>query len=517
MKRIIGSTVAGSAALLLALAGCGGGSDSTDGGGSGDGGGDGGGGHQKVATAVRIDPATVTLTEGQTLTLSAIATYDDASESDVTADVTFAIDGAAATLAGAVVTAVAPGTATVTATLGELSTQAGVTIAEAAVERLELRGEGAWAMGETVQLSVVGIHPGGRETPIADGVTFSSSNDRIATVDATGLVSVHARGPVTVTASAAGLEGTLFARTTCDYPRYSPQLQWDRVMPPLSWPAKWPDGSDFELDLEAVYCDAEWSNVQTMIFVISAGWCTPCTLYAQRLELETEALAALGAQIVIMEAQDTDGLPADVEFAYRHVDRITGTPPGIMIGDADTRPEANFVQNSAIVRAFPSVFVVRTRDMKIIADQNRSDYYLPLQQIAADPEADWSNPGLPSFTNHCEAGQDEASEPNDLPEQAAPIGAGTFQGGICTDAVDLYRIELDGPWTLALDFEHAVGDLDVFVWDEARNQPAQQNGQVIGSTGATGHEEFQHQGRVLVAVQGYQHASAPYTLTLTER
>jgi hypothetical protein len=41
------------------------------------------------------------------------------------------------------------------------------------------------------------------------------------------------------------------------------------------------------------------------------------------------------------------------------------------------------------VQSFPTTIAVRTRDMRIITDSNRSQYYLPLAQIAADPEADW--------------------------------------------------------------------------------------------------------------------------------
>lgn len=381
---------------------------------------------------------------------------------------------------------------------------------------LALRADGDFKVGTTVHLQAVGIADGGKEKVLKSGVTFMSSNEQVATVAADGTVTMLAGGPVQFMAHTDSLEASLDARPTCDYPRFSPELAFNRIVPPLAWPAKWPDGTQFDFKLENVYCDADWKNIKTITFVVSAGWCTPCTLYAQRLQGEFEHLKELGMQIVIIEAQDVEGDPAHLDFAYSHVDRITDTIPGIVAGDADTQPTASYLNDSPMLTAFPTVFVVRTRDMRMIADQGRTNNYLPLEAIAADPEADWSNPGGKVFENNCAPGDEEATEPNDTPAQATPITAGTYEGGICTDAPDLYKVEIDGPWTLQLDFLNAVGDLDVFVWDEARNQPLQVNGQVVGSSGSTDQEKFEYSGRAVIAVQPFQHASVAYTLTLTE-
>ncbi len=392
---------------------------------------------------------------------------------------------------------------------------------------IALRAEGDLSVGKTAQLKVWGTNADGAEKALTGDFTFTSSDDRIATVDATGLVTVHKRGPVTFGVNAAefSLESSWDVTPTCEYPEFAAQLQYNRIMPPLAWPAKWPDGSDFEFSLEKVYCDLDWQETKTIAFVLSAGWCTPCTLYAQRLEGEVAQLRQLGMEVVIIEVQNIEGALADLAFAYSHVNRITDTIPGIVAGDKDTMnffdgellPNSGFLNTSAILRAFPSVFVVRTSDMRIIADQNRADFYLPLGDIAADPNADWSKSGEPVFDNECRAGDEEASEPNDTPDVAAPIGVGTVTGGICKDGPDMYRVDLTGDWTIQLDFEHEVGDLDIFVWDVARNQPAQKNGQVIGSSTSTNQEKFDHSGPAVIAVMPYQHSSAPYTLTLTER
>jgi thiol-disulfide isomerase/thioredoxin len=392
---------------------------------------------------------------------------------------------------------------------------------------IALRADGELIVGKTVQLKVIGTNADGSEREITENLTFASSDERVATVDADGLATVHKRGPVSFSATNTefSLDATWDVTPTCEYPEFAAQLQYNRVMPPLSWPAKWPDGSDFEFSLENVYCDLDWQETKTIAFVLSAGWCTPCTLYAQRLEGEVAELNALGMEVVIIEVQNVEGALADLAFAYSHVNRITNTIPGIVAGDKDTKQvfagesfdAAGFLEDSAILRAFPSVFVVRTTDMRIIADQNRADFYLPLADIAADPNADWSKSGDPVFENLCGSGDEEASEPNDVPDNAAPITAGVHTGGICADGPDLYRIDIEGDWTIQLDFEHEVGDLDIFVWDTGRDQPAQQDGQVIGSATSNNQEKFDHSGPAVIAVKPYQHASAPYTLTLTER
>jgi len=465
--------------------------------------------------ALRIEPATFSLEEGTTAPIAAIAKMTDGAEKDVTAEALFTVEGFSVAIEGTELIAREAGTATVTATFGGKTATAAAEVTAAPIAALAVQPpEGAaFKVGTTVQLQAVATWENGYAGPIVGGVTWTSSNEAVATVDANGLATIVAGGPVTFTASARDLEATFSVTGTCDYPKFSPELVYDRVVPPLSWPAKWPDGTEFTLDLRDVHCNADWKHVKTFTVVLSAGWCTPCTLYAQRLENEVEALRAKGMEILIVEVQDTTGDLADLEFAYSHLDRITGTIPAIAAGDADTQPTPGFLNGSAILRAFPSVFVVRTRDMRIIADQNRANSYLPLLQIAENPEGDWSNT-TPVFKNNCQPGQDGV-EPNDTFAEATPIEPGSFEDGICTDGNDFFKIDLEGEWTVRVEFDHDVGDLDVFVWDTVRDQPAQSGSQVIGSSGSGDVEEFSHSGPAIIAVQGYRRASAPYTLTLT--
>lgn len=396
-------------------------------------------------------------------------------------------------------------------------TEAAVEEAPFAPTSIALEAEGDFKVGTSVQLRVFGVMEGREWREVETGAVFSSSNEAVATVDETGLVTIHAGGPVTLTASAEGFETALEARSSCDYPRYTSQLGYGRTMPPLSWPARWPDGTDFTFDLANVHCDYDWQEIETITFVLSAGWCAPCTAYAQRLRNEKNLLRHHGMQIAIVEVQDTQGDPADLGFAFDHLKRITGNNiPAIALGDKDTAPFSSFFENSGYIEYFPTTFVIRTRDMKIIADQKRGDGYLPLLSIARNPDGDWSRSGAPVFASHCGPDDEEASEPNDVPAQAASLAVGTHHAGICTDAPDLYQIDVQGTWRVDVEFDEVIGDLDVYVWDAERNEPALIDGGLVGSSNGTGLETFEHTGPAMIGVVGFRSASAPYSITLTE-
>jgi len=381
---------------------------------------------------------------------------------------------------------------------------------------LAVRADAELKVGTTVQLHAFGMRDG-VEREMLKGVTFTSSNEAVATVDASGLATIIAGGPVTFTASYGSLSATVDARPRCEYPRFSPEFALGRVMPKLSWENAYDrDGNYFEFNLEDVYCDADWKNTKTITFVLSAGWCAPCTQYAKELSKIWQDLDELGMKIVTVEVEDERGDPGDADFARMHLEKITaGEVPSIAVGDADTRP-ARFIASSPFLEYFPTAFVVRTRDMRIIADGKRWNARLPLARIAADPEADWTKEGGTPFRNKCGPGVEESTD-NWTPAGALAIGAGSQFGGICQDGADFYSVDAKGTWTLDLAYDHRDGDLDLYVWDAVTNAPLLVDGQVIASTGTEDVERIEYAGPAIVAVVPFQHASGAYELTLTER
>lgn len=265
---------------------------------------------------------------------------------------------------------------------------------------LELVADSDFKVGGTFRLQTVAWDDAGRSEELTSGVTYASSDENVATVDEEGNVTLVAGGPLTLTATYGELEAHLEARPDCDYPESQDTLRYGNVLPRLRMPAAWPSGERFILDLHEVRCDARWKSVETLHFVLSAGWCKPCTAYARALEHQAATLQRKGMQIVIVELQDVAGAPADVDFAYEHLGKITRHIPGIAVGDKGMFPDLFFTK-SRYVEAFPSLFVVRTRDMRMIVDGTTDAWgkwakspgmRLPLAEIAEDPDANWSVP-----------------------------------------------------------------------------------------------------------------------------
>lgn len=451
--------------------------------------------------------------------LMAMALYDDGTEKDITADAEWtSSDTAVLTVDAGKLTPVAPGSAEISIAFeGKTFAQSftvdvpvltGIAVAP---QVMELK------RGEPEQLTVTGTYDSGETKELTEGVTWTSSNPDVATVDEHGLVTPLRGGPVQFTATFEGQTATLDATTTCDYPRYARAISYGAVMPPLFWEDAYrADGTKFDFKLEDVYCDVAWKDTKVFFFMISAGWCTPCTLYAQRLRPEYPFIKEAGGDIAILESETEDFLPADNDYAQRHIEHIIGDAYAIRIGDADTQPFADFIHRQPWLTAFPTIVAVRTEDMVIITDSNHSMYYLPLLQIAEDPHADWSNPGPPPFSNHCGPDDDEPSESvNDNAGDAAPLEPGSHHGGICDEFPDFYLVDQPGDWKLEVDFDAELADLDVYVWDRGQNQPLSEGGNIVGSTGSTSHEEFVYHGTQVIAVAGYQGASAPYDIKLT--
>ncbi len=107
----------------------------TDGSGNVDGGGS---DAMRVIKSISIDPPTATLVKGSTRALVVTATYTDNTTGDVTAQAMFSSSSAtiASVSTGGVVMALAPGNATITATVGTLTATTAITVSMATVMRL---------------------------------------------------------------------------------------------------------------------------------------------------------------------------------------------------------------------------------------------------------------------------------------------------------------------------------------------------------------------------------------------
>ena len=122
---------------------------------------------------------------------------------------------------------------------------------------------------------------------------------------------------------------------------------------------------------------------------------------------------------------------------------------------------------------------------------------------------DWSPIGAPSLDPPAICPPDDANEPNQNFAQATPITPGTLNGTICDD--DYFALSAAvGALTVSLDFTHAQGDLDLFVYDSSQTM-------VRNSQSLADHESVffivPTAGTYYIKVVGYSGAQNTYSLT----
>jgi thiol-disulfide isomerase/thioredoxin len=395
--------------------------------------------------------------------------------------------------------------------------------------RVALPGVKPILPGTPKNFVATGVFEDGTERDLSSEVTWQSSDDGIVLFEGdprANFAAVPGDGRVTVTASMGPISGDL---STCTYPAdFSPYLRSIKAegsgecpcdlpapIPYVYWEnAHFPGGQVKPLRFGELHCD---ESVSIMIFVVGTTWCGACTSYAQRIAEISDEIEAAGGKIIFIELEDDNHNPCTSEVADRHLSNYIGDV-GIRVGDADTRPGGGgYMASSGVVRAYPTVLIVRRSDMRIIADDTTGARDLDLAEVARNPDRDWTAPSPPMVESNC-GGQEEDSEPNNSPAQAENLSMGSRDGGVCDGYPDFYQVNEQGPWKLTINFDHGVGDLDVSVWDVSSEGPMRDGaGEVVGSSTQESIESFEYQGPALVRISGFRYASAPYQLTLESR
>jgi len=395
--------------------------------------------------------------------------------------------------------------------------------------RVALPGVKPILPGTPKNFVATGVFADGSERDISAEVTWHSSDENILSFDGdprSNFAAVPGDGRVTVSASIGSVSGEF---STCTYPAdFSPYLRSIKTqgsgacpcdlpapIPYVYWEnAHFPGGEVKPLRFGELHCD---ESVSIMIFVVGTTWCGACTSYAQRIAEISSEIEAAGGKIIFIELEDDNHEPCTSSVANRHLSNYIGDV-GIRVGDADTQPGGGgYMASSGVVRAYPTVVIVRRSDMRIIADDSTGARDLDLVAVAQDPDRDWTAPSVPMIDSKCE-GQEEDSEPNNSSAQAATLALGSVDGGICDGYPDFFQVNEQGSWRLSVNFDHSVGDLDVAVWDVNSDGPMRDgSGEIVGSYTQDDNESFDHTGPALIRISGFQYASAPYNLTLESR
>jgi hypothetical protein len=300
---------------------------------------------------------------------------------------------------------------------------------------------------------------------------------------------------------------------SCTYPSGpSSTPQYDQIFPNLRWGEAYRNGERIEFSMESFHCDPAFARYSVLAVFIGTEWCGACASYLQQLAPQMQTLEAEGVLMLWAELQDNNYNYISSARANQYLSRYLGaSSPGVRIGDGDTQPQAGTLYNSPMVQSFPTAWVIRRGDMRVIADQSRNGgYALDFAQIAREQGGGGVDFGTPP--NSC---VEESYEANDSVATAGVLTGGEdFTGGVCGTDRDFYRIDVPGTWSLAMTHRHQVGDLDIYVWDSGRNAPLEQSGQKVGSDSATDNELFTYTGPAVVSVHGWEGARAPYRLQL---
>lgn len=235
---------------------------------SGCGGGGGGGITPSAGTlnSIAITPPSLTVTNGKTEILSAIGTYSDGSTADITSQVTWIVDAPEiATVSGdGVITGIAVGNATITASFKAITSQSAIiSVTDATLSGIAITpADVSLAIGPNTYLSAIGTYSDGSSFDISSQVTWTSASPTTATVGLhTGTVTGVTVGSTSVYASMGGITSSVTKITITDATLSSITITADATL------AK---GTNTLLSATGIYSDGTTADLTTMVTWTSA-------------------------------------------------------------------------------------------------------------------------------------------------------------------------------------------------------------------------------------------------------
>ena len=192
--------------LTLLFAGCGGGSSK------------GGGGSNNLTLSSISLSGPATLAVGATGQFTATGTYSDGSSRTLGSSASWSSSAPSIATVDAMgkVTAVAPGPATISATLNGISGAASLTVSPSLTSISVTPNPGTVSVNTTLQMSAIATFSDGSTQDITSTANWTSSIPTIASISASGLVSGVSKGTVSIKAASGGVFGlaTVTVNTT---------------------------------------------------------------------------------------------------------------------------------------------------------------------------------------------------------------------------------------------------------------------------------------------------------------
>ena len=174
------------------------------------------------------------------------------------------------------------------------------------------------------------------------------------------------------------------AGTPCDEADIPPPYAWDiGVMA---------DGTEGTFNMEEWYCDEESEEIAAL-FVLVATWCGYCPDYLERVNNIAGIFEAMGGRVIYV-VED----PTDVSGALNYVNNTIGANSlGLRVSDQHTKwiyddgakeeEQPGTIGGSPSRTGVPTAFIVKRDDLKVIATQGASQYYLDFIDIMEGIEA----------------------------------------------------------------------------------------------------------------------------------
>lgn len=167
--------------------------------------------------SIEVNPTNTSIAIGTTQQFTATGIYSDSTKQDLTTSVTWSSSSTAtATISDTadskgLATALDAGSATITATSGNISGSATLTVKAAAVMLVSIEiapTNSSIALGTTQQFTATGIFSDNTKQDLTTQVNWSSSNPGFATIDNTGLATSVAAGSSAISATLGSVSGS---------------------------------------------------------------------------------------------------------------------------------------------------------------------------------------------------------------------------------------------------------------------------------------------------------------------
>jgi len=221
--------------------------------------------------SIAVTPSTASIAPGTTQQFTATGTYSNGSTQNLTSSVTWASSNTAvATVSsGGLASAIAPGSATITASSGTISGSAALTVTSATLTSLSISPSSASiASGGSQQFTATGTFSDGSTQNVTNSVAWSSAPVSVATITSGGLATGAGAGTATISASSGSINSsatlTIGSATLVSVAvtPASPSFALGTTLP-LSATGTYSDGSTLNLTAAATWSTAN-SSVATV-------------------------------------------------------------------------------------------------------------------------------------------------------------------------------------------------------------------------------------------------------------